>query len=56
MKMLADQGMFNEMLGEEADAGEENEPSKDFQKLKSAADLGRSLDHNIIRDRRLPIT
>ena len=54
VKMLADQGMFNEMLGELEDAKEENEPSKDFQKLKSSADLGRSLDHNTIRDGRLP--
>ena len=33
-KMLADQGMFNEMLGELEGAEQEDEPSKDFQKRR----------------------
>ena len=55
-KMLVEQGMFNEMLVGEAEGEKKgNEGSAVLQKFKSAADLGRSLDHNIIRDGRLPI-
>ena len=55
-KMLADQGMFAELLGV-AGQGQQGPKtvSEILEQLKSAADLGRSLYHNTIRDGRRPL-
>ena len=49
-KMLADQGMFSELLSVEQGEQGPKTVSDVLKQLKSTGDVGRSLYHNIIRD------